>query len=96
MQQQYAPISDSIGNRFAHTQYVVVRAWNKSVNSSQATVGVVVTEVLKPPLPAVVYSGTWRVIHGSGGWLLDQPHLALTGPGGRAESQQQSNGNGHD
>jgi hypothetical protein len=44
----------------------------------QATVAVRVREVAGPPLPSEhVYVGTWHLVRGPTGWLLDQPDIQL-------------------
>jgi hypothetical protein len=43
-----------------------------------ATVAVRVREVAGPPLPSEhVYVGTWHLVRGPTGWLLDQPDIQL-------------------
>jgi hypothetical protein len=47
-------------------------------NRRMATVAVRVREVAGPPLPSEhVYVGTWQLVRGPTGWLLDQPDIHL-------------------
>ncbi|MGH2353133.1 MAG: hypothetical protein ACRDJN_16120, partial [Chloroflexota bacterium] len=77
------PPAVNIDGRFGQTQGVTVeRADVIALDQAagQATVEVSLVEVVGAPgAPPVTrrYVGTWRLVRGPSGWLLDQPNLRL-------------------
>jgi hypothetical protein len=75
MRASYPP-SVNIDERFADTRSLTVNAANVvAADESTATVAVNLTEVTGTPPAARQWTGTWRVIRGPTGWLLDQPNF---------------------
>ena len=73
-QAQYPPASN-IAGRFANTLEVSVdMARIANQNANTATVVLTITEVKQGQAPQR-YNGTWQLVHGPSGWLLDQPNL---------------------
>jgi len=73
-QAQYPPGSNITG-RFANTSEVSVdMARIANQNANTATVAVTITEVKQGQAPQR-YNGTWQLVRGPSGWLLDQPNL---------------------
>lgn len=73
-QAQYPPASN-IAGRFANTSEVSVdmaRIVNQNANT--ATVAVTITEVKQGQSPQRL-NGTWQLVRGPSGWLLDQPNF---------------------
>ncbi|MGH2442420.1 MAG: hypothetical protein ACRDFX_04585, partial [Chloroflexota bacterium] len=75
-----------IDKRFAQTRSIFVQTWRVTSlnrNAGTATVAVNLVEQRDPPLGTERWSGTWNLVLGSGGWLLDRPQLyAASSPPG--------------
>ncbi len=72
------PPAENIYGRFARTQALTVRRADVvalDAAAGRATVAVDLTEVVGPPAATRRYVGTWQVVRGPSGWLLDQPNL---------------------
>ena len=72
----YSPVSD-INGRFASVQQMIVRqSTQTALRGSQATVAVDVVEIDagSPPVTRE-FVGTWQLVAGFTGWLLNQPNL---------------------
>jgi cytoskeletal protein RodZ len=68
------PPDQNIDQRFSQTRQVAVnRAEVVSMNGTQATVAVDLTEVTGARQQH--YTGTWSLVRSGTGWLLDQPNL---------------------
>ncbi len=77
MQANYPP-DTNINGRFAATRYISVdsaRVVSMDQSAGTATVAVDVTETSSDPPPTRRYTGTWSLVRGPSGWLLDQPNL---------------------
>jgi len=73
-QAQYPPASN-IAGRFANTSEISVdMAHIVNQNANTATVAVTITEVKQGQSPQRL-NGTWQLVHGPSGWLLDQPNF---------------------
>jgi hypothetical protein len=74
------PPSENIASRFGQTHQIVVeRAEVVALDgrAGRATGAVVLREVFGSPPTARRYTGTWDLVRGDDGWLLDQPDLKL-------------------
>ena len=74
------PPGEHIAGRFGRTRRLVVqRAEAVALNTGagRATVAVDVLEVVGVPPVTRRYVGTWQLVRGRTGWLLDQPNLHL-------------------
>ncbi|GAC1317090.1 MAG: hypothetical protein NVSMB2_10470 [Chloroflexota bacterium] len=72
------PVAENINSRFAQTQSIQLqRADVVNRTGSQATVAVELTEVTTNGQRR--YVGTWQLVRGANGWLLDQPNLQAAG-----------------
>ena len=74
------PPGENITRRFSQTRRLTVqRAQTVSLDAraGRATVAVDVLEVVGAPPVTRRYTGTWHLVRGAGGWLLDQPNLRL-------------------
>jgi serine/threonine-protein kinase len=74
------PPGENITQRFGETRELTVqRAEIVSVDEAagRATVAVDLLEVVGSPPQTRRYVGTWQLVRGPGGWLLDQPNLRL-------------------
>ena len=72
------PPAQNIDSRFAQTRSLSVqRADVVSMDAAhgRATVALTLTEVVGSPPQTRTYTGDWYLVHGSNGWLLDQPDL---------------------
>jgi len=72
------PPAENVYGRFARTQALTVRRADVvalDAAAGRATVAVDLTEVVGPPAATRRYVGTWQVVRGPSGWLLDQPNL---------------------
>jgi hypothetical protein len=72
------PPRENIAGRFGQTRRLVVqRAEAVAVNpvAGRATVAVELLEVVGTPPVSRRYVGTWQLVRGGNGWLLDQPNL---------------------
>lgn len=76
MKAQFPP-DDEINGRFSQTQSIEVRigAVQGGGNDGQATVAVELTETRGTPATTSRYVGSWLLVRGPSGWLLDQPNL---------------------
>jgi len=73
-QAQYPP-AINIAGRFANTSEISVdMARIANQNANTATVAVTITEVKQGQAPQRL-NGTWQLVRGPSGWLLDQPNL---------------------
>jgi LysM repeat protein len=72
------PPAENIYGRFAATQSLTVNRADVvqlDAANGRATVAVSVAEVLRPTMAERDYTGTWYLVRGPAGWLLDQPSL---------------------
>jgi len=72
------PPDENIWQRFAQTRSIRVEQatlTNSNSAGGQATVAVQIVETLGTGAESQVFSGTWWLVRGSDGWLLDQPSL---------------------
>lgn len=75
MQAQYPPAENIVG-RFSQTQRLFVNsAQVVSVSGDRATVAVDLSEVTGNPAVTQRWVGTWQLVRGPSGWLLDAPNL---------------------
>lgn len=75
MQAQYPP-AENIAGRFSQTQRLWVNsAQVVSVSGDRATVAVDLGEVTGSPAVTRRWVGTWQLVRGPSGWLLDAPNL---------------------
>lgn len=77
MRSQYPP-AENINSRFARTQSLMLTSLDVlqlDAANGRATVALRLTEVVGPPDTTRQYVGTWSLVRGPGGWLLDQPNL---------------------
>jgi hypothetical protein len=82
---QSCPSATCINQRFANTTYIRINGISlQSQSSATATVNVDLTETLASGTTNR-YTGTWHLVTGSGGWLLDSPSLNAAPAGGSAE-----------
>ncbi|HEX3245810.1 MAG TPA: hypothetical protein VHX16_10435 [Chloroflexota bacterium] len=75
MKRRY-PTDENIRQRFAQTRSIRVeqaRLLGSSTSGGQATVAVELLEVRGSPQVSQRLSGTWTLLRGPSGWLLDQP-----------------------
>ncbi len=73
-QQEYSP-KESINGRFANTTQISVdQARISDQTADRATVAVTLTEIKQGEAPAHI-TGTWQLVRGPSGWLLDRPNL---------------------
>lgn len=76
------PPGPNINDRFAQTQELrLQRADVVALNQAagRATVEVELVEVIGNPPVTRRYAGTWQLVRGARGWLLDQPSLRQVG-----------------
>lgn len=74
------PPAENIYSRFARTQALTVQRADVvgfDAAAGRATVAIDLTEVLAPQAATRRYVGTWQLVRGPSGWLLDQPNLRL-------------------
>jgi hypothetical protein len=74
------PPAENIDSRFGQTHEVVVESAEVvalDARAGRATGAVVLREVFGSPPTARRYTGTWDLVRGDDGWLLDQPDLKL-------------------
>jgi hypothetical protein len=72
------PPDENIWQRFAQTRSIRVEQatlTNSNSAGGQATVSVQIVETVGTGGESQVFSGTWSLVRGSDGWLLDQPSL---------------------
>jgi hypothetical protein len=74
MRAEYPP-ADNINGRFADTQAISLASYNVQSNNGQtAVVAVDIRERLSSGATQR-FVGTWTLVRGPNGWLLDQPNL---------------------
>ena len=86
MKTRYPPSSNIYG-RFDHTQHIDVRIGNVSQQGRTATVDVTLAE-RKTDGTVSGYAGTWNLVLGPSGWLLDSVDLGPTQISGGAGADQ--------
>ncbi len=70
------PPDENIRQRFAQTRSIrVEQATLTNSAGGQATVSVQIVETVGTAAESQAFSGTWTLVRGSDGWLLDQPSL---------------------
>jgi hypothetical protein len=72
------PPNENIKQRFSQTWSIRVeeaRLVNTTPDGQHATVSVQIVEVLGSPPAPQRFTGTWTLVRGPGGWLLDRPSL---------------------
>jgi hypothetical protein len=92
MKAQYPPSSNIYG-RFDNTQQINVRIGNVSQQGQTATVDVALVE-RKTDGTVSGFTGSWNVVRGSSGWLLDSVNLspAQVSSGSGADQQVHDKG----
>lgn len=74
------PPGENITRRFSQTRGLTVQRAETIAHdpvAGRATVAIELVEVVGAPAIARRYVGTWQLVRGPGGWLLDQPNLRL-------------------
>jgi hypothetical protein len=72
------PPAQNITERFRNTQEITVQHAQVSASdeaAGRATVSVALLEVVGSPSATRHWVGTWQLVRGPDGWLLDQPNL---------------------
>jgi hypothetical protein len=72
------PPGEHVTQRFSQTRELTVRraeVVSLDETTGRASVAVDLVEVLGTPPVTRRYVGTWQLVRGPGGWLLDQPNL---------------------
>jgi hypothetical protein len=92
MKANYPPLS-YIHGRFDHTQGLNVRITNVSQQANTATVGVALAEQNSDGT-VNGYAGSWNLVRGPSGWLLDSVNLSPAPVSGGAGAEQNVHGKG--
>ncbi len=74
------PPGENITRRFSQTRGLTVQRIETIAHdpaAGRATVAVELVEVVGTPPLTRRYVGTWQLVQGPSGWLLDQPNLRL-------------------